>query len=70
MADKCTYFRRGHVSESLFPTLNVVREHNEVRALVQTFLRLGQFTNLTIDGVGGCYNSSFKTHGSIIRNCA
>lgn len=53
MADKCTYFRRGHVSESLFPTLNVVREHNEVRALVQTFLRLGQFTNLMIDGVGG-----------------
>lgn len=53
MADKCTYFRRGHVSESQFLTLNVVREHNEVRALVQTFLRLGQFTNLSIDGEGG-----------------
>lgn len=55
MADKCTYFRRGHVSESLFSTLNVVREQNEVRALVQTFLRFGQFTNLSIGGgwVGG-----------------
>lgn len=53
MADKCTYFRRGHVSESLFLTLNVVREHNEARALVQTFLRLGQFTNLSIDGGWG-----------------
>lgn len=73
MADKCTYFRRGHVSESLFPKLNVVKEHNEVRALVQTFLRLGQFTNLSIDGderEGGGYDSSFKTRGSIIRNCA
>lgn len=33
--------------------LNVVREHNKVRALVQTFLRLGQFTNLSIDWGGG-----------------
>lgn len=71
MADKCTYFRRGHVSESLFPTLNVVREHNEMRALVQTFLRLGQYTNLSLDTERGeGYDSSFKTHGSIIRNCA
>lgn len=30
MADKCTYFRKGNVSESPFPTLNVGREHNEV----------------------------------------
>lgn len=70
MADKCTYFRRGRVSESPFPMLNVVREHNKVRALVQTFLRLGQFTNLSIDWGGGGNDSSFKTHGSIISNCA
>lgn len=69
MADKCTYFRKGNVSERLFPTLNVGREHNEVTksgSEVPAFRPIHK----SVDRWGAGRDSSFKTHGSIIRNCA